>query len=134
MQDVLYIEDVEQAATLLKARRLDILKQLAEPRSCLELAEVFQETPQKIYYHVKALEQAGLVDKVGERRVRGILEGFYQAKARAYWLSPGLVGRVGGRGRAQEQFSLGNLMNLAEQLQSDVGYLAQSGRAETPSL
>ncbi|PWT73046.1 MAG: ArsR family transcriptional regulator, partial [Chloroflexi bacterium] len=40
MQDMLYVEDLEQAATLLKPQRLEILKQLGEPRSCLELAEI----------------------------------------------------------------------------------------------
>src|SRR5215831_8485479 len=96
MQEMLYIENVEQAVALLKPRRLEILKQLGEPHSCLELAELLEDTPQKIYYHVKALEQAGLVEKVSERRIRGILEGFYQARARSYWLAPSLVGRVGG--------------------------------------
>ncbi len=134
MQAMLYIEEVEQAATLLKPRRLDILKYLGEPRSCLELAELLEDTPQKIYYHVKALEQAGLVDRVGERRVRGILEGFYQARARSYWLAPSLVGQIGIRRRAQEQESLGFLLGLAEQLQTEVGHLAQTREPDVPSL
>ena len=134
MQDMLYIEEVEQAATLLKPRRLDILKHLGEPRSCLELAEMLGDTPQKIYYHVKALEQAGLVDKVSERRVRGILEGFYQARARSYWLAPSLVGHIGAHRRSQEQASLGFLLGLAEQLQTEVGHLAQTQEADIHSL
>jgi DNA-binding transcriptional ArsR family regulator len=134
MQDMLYVEDLEQAATLLKPRRLQILKHLDEPHSCLELAELLEDTPQKIYYHVKALEQAGLVDKVSERRVRAILEGFYQARARSYWLAPSLVGHIGARRRGQEQASLGFLLGLAEQLQTEVGHLAQMSEVEIPSL
>ena len=134
MQDMLYIEEIEQAATLLKPRRLEILKQLGEPHSCLELAEMLEDTPQKSYYHVKALEQAGLVDKVSERRVRGILEGFYQARARSYWLAPSLVGHIGPRRRGPEQASLGFLLGLAEQLQTEVGHLAQGQEPELPSL
>ena len=134
MQDMLYIEEVEQAATLLKPRRLEILKLLGEPHSCLELAEQLQDTPQKVYYHVKALEQAGLVEKVSERRVRGILEGFYQARARSYWLAPSLVGHIGTRQRAQEQASLSFLLTQAEQLQREVGHLAQAQAPEVPSL
>lgn len=134
MQDMLYIEEVEQAATLLKPRRLEILKLLGEAHSCLELAEVLEDTPQKVYYHVKALEQAGLVEKVGERRVRGILEGFYRARARSYWLAPSLVGHVSVRQRAQEQASLSSLLALAEQLQTEVGHLAQAQIPEVPSL
>ena len=71
MQDVRYIEEVEQALVLLKPQRLEILKRLAEPRTCPELAVIFDDSPQKIYYHVKALEAAGFVDKIAERRVRG---------------------------------------------------------------
>jgi DNA-binding transcriptional ArsR family regulator len=48
--------------TLLKPIRLEILKRLDEPRTCPELADYFDETPQKVYYHVKALEHAGLVE------------------------------------------------------------------------
>jgi DNA-binding transcriptional ArsR family regulator len=134
MQDMLYVEDLEQATTLLKPQRLEILKHLGEPRSCLELAEILSDTPQKIYYHVKALEQAGLVDKVSERRVRGILEGYYQARARSYWLAPSLVGHIGSHRRPQEEASLGFLLGLAEQLQTEVGHLAQNPELEAPSL
>lgn len=134
MQEMLYIEEVEQAAVLLKPRRLEILRHLGRPRSCLELAELLGDTPQKIYYHLKALEQAGLVEKVDERRVRGIIEGFYQARARSYWLSPELVGHPGPRRRSQDQASLGFLLTLAEQLQAEVGHLSQLSGADAPSL
>src|SRR5262245_52163864 len=134
MQDILYIEEVEQAATLLNPLRLGLLKHLAEPRSCPELAGFVGETAQKVYYHVKALERVGLVKKVGERRVRGMVEGRYQAKGRSYWLSPALVGRIGGRGRARDQFSLGFLLTLAEELQADIGHLSEMDVEEVPSL
>jgi DNA-binding transcriptional ArsR family regulator len=134
MRDVIYIEEVEQAATLLNPLRLGLLKHLAEPRSCPELAGFVGETAQKVYYHVKALERVGLVKKVGERRVRGMVEGRYQAKGRSYWLSPTLVGRIGSRGRARDQFSLGFLLTLAEELQADIGHLSEVDAEEVPSL
>lgn len=134
MQDVICIEEVDQAAALLNPLRLDLLKRMAEPRSCPELAEFVGETPQKVYYHVKTLERVGLVKKVGERRVRGTVEGRYQAKGRSYWLSSGLVGRIGGRSRARDQFSLGFLLTLAEELQADIGHLSEVDAEEIPSL
>src|SRR5258706_587200 len=88
MLPVLYIESVDQATALLKPRRIELLKRLDQPRTCPQLAAEFGESAQNIYYHIKALEQAGLVEKVGERRVRGTVEGPYQARALAYWLSP----------------------------------------------
>lgn len=136
MQDVLYIEQVEQAMTLLHPLRIELLKHMSEPRTCPELAEQFNTTPQKIYYHVKALERAGLVDKVEERRVRGVVEGHYQAHAKTYWLAPSLVGQVGGPQTARDQTSLRFLLSLAEEVQDDIGRLGQQSVLgdEVPSL
>ena len=102
MRDLLYLERVEEAETLLKPQRIEVLRQLAEPRSCTEVAARLDQTQQRVYYHVKRLVEHGLVTQVAERRVRGINEGVYQASARAYWLSPGLVGRIGQRQQRDE--------------------------------
>src|SRR4051812_47924121 len=129
MNPVLYIESVDQAIALLKPRRIELLRRLDQPRTCLELAAEFGESAQNIYYHIKALEQAGLVDKVGERRVRGTVEGSYQASARAYWLASQLVGQIGGPRATHDKTSLRYLLSLAEEVQSDVGRLAQQVKA-----
>lgn len=124
MQDVFYIESVEQAVTLLKPMRMDILQMLDKPRTCPEIGDALGETAQKIYYHVKALENAGLVVKTAEKQVRGAMEGYYEAKARSYWLAPQLVGQVGSPRSAQDQTSLRVLLSLTEEIQTDVGHLA----------
>jgi DNA-binding transcriptional ArsR family regulator len=139
MRDLLYLERVEQAETLLKPQRIDVLRQLAEPRSCTEVAAKLDQTQQRVYYHVKRLAEQGLVTRVAERRVRGINEGVYQATARAYWLSPRLVGRIG-RPQHRDEASLGYLLDLMEEVQSDVaGLHARAaepvpGDPELPSL
>ncbi|MFC6088930.1 helix-turn-helix domain-containing protein [Saccharothrix lopnurensis] len=132
MRDVLYLEQIEQAEALLKPQRVDVLRQLAEPRSCTEVAAVLGQTPQRVYYHVKRLVEAGLAAQVDQRRVRGITEGVYQAAARSYWLSPELVGRLGPR-RARDELSLGHLLDLAERVQADIAALDRA-RPELPSL
>jgi len=136
MQDVLYVEVAGQAGALLHPLRIEVLKKLAEPRSCPELAKELGETPQKIYYHVKILESTGLIEKIEERRVRGIMEGLYRARAKSYWLSPSLVGKVGGISRARDQMSLGFLLSLAEEIHADVARLGgRASEAErVPSL
>jgi len=136
MQDVIYIDDVAQATVLMKPTRLDVLRKMATETTCNVLAEALGSTPQKVYYHVKALEQAGLVERVAERKVRGIHEGIYRAKARAYWLSPKLVGHLGGKRAARDRASLGYLISLAEEVQEDVGRLAErpGGDENAPSL
>jgi hypothetical protein len=69
---------------------------------------------------------------VSERRVRGIVEGIYQAAARSYWLSPRLVGTIGGP-RARDELSLGPLIELVEDVQTDLAALDHT-RPELPKL
>ncbi|WP_320064968.1 helix-turn-helix domain-containing protein [Micromonospora sp. RTGN7] len=133
MRDVLYLEDMSQAESLLKPRRIEVLRQLAEPRTCTEVATQLGQTPQRVYYHVKQLVAAGLAEQVSERRVRGISEGSYQAVARSYWLSPRLVGRIGGLRRARDELSLGHLLDLMEEVQADVAALDRAA-PELPSI
>lgn len=74
MRDVLYLEQREQAEVLLKPQRIEVLRQLAEPRTCTEVAARLEQTPQRVYYHVKQLVAAGLAEQVAQRQVRGITE------------------------------------------------------------
>lgn len=136
MQDVCYIEDLDQAMTLLKPQRLEIIHRLDAPRTCPELADYFDESAQKIYYHIKALETARLVEKVEERRVRGAVEGYYQATARSYWLAPKLVGQIGTASQSRDQMSLRVLLGLAEEVIEDIGKLGGASvmGSEVPSL
>ncbi|MGI8332001.1 helix-turn-helix domain-containing protein [Actinomadura scrupuli] len=132
MRDVLYLEEIEQAETLLKPQRIEVLRQLAEPRTCTEVGARLGQTPQRVYYHIKRLVEAGLVEQVSERKVRGIHEGIYQAGARSYWLSPRLVGRIGLR-KAQDELSLGYLLDLMEEVQADIAGLDRTA-PELPSV
>jgi DNA-binding transcriptional ArsR family regulator len=132
MRDVLYLQRFEQAEALLKPQRIEVLRQLAEPHSCTEVAARLDQSPQRVYYHVKRLLDAGLVSQVSERKVRGITEGIYQASARSYWLSPRLVGRIGAR-KVQDELSLGYLLELVEEVQADIATLDRAA-AELPSV
>ena len=58
MLDTLYIDDVTQADALLKPKRVEILRHLAEPTTCTQIGNSLGETPQAIYYHVKRLQAA----------------------------------------------------------------------------
>ena len=116
MLDTLYIENVEQADALLKPKRVEILRQLAEPTTCTQIGRLLGETPQAMYYHVKRLQAARLVELVDERRVRGITEGVYRAVARSFWVSPGVVGRLGPQRAREEMLGLGYLLDLREEM------------------
>ena len=133
MQSVLLIDDVARADVLMRPGRVDLLLRLAEPRSCADVAEDMGSTPQRVYYHVKALEGANLVDKVSETQVRGFREASYQAVARSYWLSPRLVQLSGGARATRDRLSRNYLLNLAEEFHIEVGRLG-AHREETPTV
>lgn len=136
MQETFYVDSVEQAESLLKPQRIELLRAMAEARTCPELAEQFGRSPQQIYYHIKALEKAGLVEKVAEKRVRGTVEGHYRAAARSYWLDSRLVGEVGSERQAKDQLSLRFLMSLAQDIHDEVGRLGHDSAVgkDVPSL
>ena len=133
MLDTLYIEDITQADALLKPKRVEIMRRLAEPATCTEIGGALGETPQAIYYHVKRLQSAGLVSLVDERRVRGIVEGIYQAVAKSFWVSPEVAGRLGEPRGREEQLGLGYLLNLTEDMGRDLAKLSM-GTVTLPSF
>src|SRR3954447_22301808 len=132
MRDVVYLNQIEQAEALLKPQRIQVLRQLAETRSCTEVAVELDQTPQRVYYHVKRLLAAGLGGQVAERRVRGIQGGIYQGAGRSYWLSPSLVGLIGLR-QTRDRLSLGYLVDLMEDVQAEVAALELT-RPDLPSI
>src|SRR3954451_17946294 len=116
MQDVLFLDRLEQADALVKPRRVEVLRLLPEPRTCTEIGRELGDSPQKGYYHVKRLQSAGLVERVDERRARGIVEGIYRASAQSFWAWHDLVGWMG-RPRESNQYGIGFLPALSEELQ-----------------
>ena len=129
MLDTLYIEKVEQADALLKPKRVEVLRQLAEPRTCTQIGKILGDTPQAVYYHVKRLQAHGLVQLVEEHRVRGITEGVYQAVARSFWVAPAIVGRLGPARSREALLGLGFLLDLTEAMQHDLAVLAHDAPA-----
>lgn len=130
MKEVVFLERFEQAEALLKPQRIEVLRELAEPRSCTEVGARLAQSPQRVYYHVRRLVDAGLVRQVSQRRVRALHEGVYQAAAHSYWLSPRLVGRLGARG--SDEFSLGRLLELMEDVQAEVAALGERAGGDDP--
>jgi DNA-binding transcriptional ArsR family regulator len=133
VREILYLERVEQAEALMKPKRVEVLRHFSEPRTCTQVGAELGESPQAVYYHVKRLQKADLLDLVEERRVRGITEGVYHAVARSYWASPALVGRLGPARAPSDHLGLGYLLSLSEALQADLAALA-AGPAVLPSF
>jgi putative molybdopterin biosynthesis protein len=87
MDNLQRIQNFEHIKVLADARRLTILRLLmAEAMTLSQLGLVLEEHPAQVRYHLKQLEQAGLVELVDTRVVRGFVEKYYRARARAFSL------------------------------------------------
>ncbi|MFM8322713.1 MAG: substrate-binding domain-containing protein [Chloroflexota bacterium] len=87
MEHLRHIRDFDQMKLLSDSRRLTILRLLmAEPATLTQLGEILDEHPARVRHHVKLLEQAGLVEQVETRVVRGFIEKYYRSRARAFAL------------------------------------------------
>jgi DNA-binding transcriptional ArsR family regulator len=89
--DVYTISSLEQVKVVADPLRVRILETIVlEPRTTKQIAEVLGEKPTRLYHHVDALAEAGLIRLVDTRPVRGTTEKYYQAVARSFRTDPGL--------------------------------------------
>ncbi len=72
--------------------RGELLGRLARPASAPELARELGLTRQKVNYHLRALENAGLIELVETRQRRGCMERVMQATAETFVVDPTLFG------------------------------------------
>jgi DNA-binding transcriptional ArsR family regulator len=90
---------------------------------------------QRVNYHVRALERAGLLRAAGRRRRRNLIEQRYVATARSYTLSPELLGPLAPDWREiVDTASSDYLLALADQVRSDVGRASQEAAADGKRL
>jgi putative molybdopterin biosynthesis protein len=79
------IQKFDVLKTLADARRLAILRLLmVKPATLSQLGHALGEHPAQVRHHLKQLESAGLIELVSTQVVRGFVEKYYQAKARAF--------------------------------------------------
>jgi DNA-binding transcriptional ArsR family regulator len=118
------IEDPEALQALAHPVRVQVLEALRSPSSAATVARQVGQPRQNVNYHVKELERAGLVRRVGERRKGNFIEGLYQAVASTFVVSPRAAwGDPRRLQTMQEQFSLARLVNVGERLQRDAAVL-----------
>ena len=94
MFDIQVIEDPTTAAVAMEPTRSRILSELADPASAATLATRVGLTRQKVNYHLRALEEHGLVRLADERKWGGLTERRMVATAASYVVSPNALGPV----------------------------------------
>jgi DNA-binding transcriptional ArsR family regulator len=124
MLDLEVIEDPEAAEVSLDPVRSRILAELAEPGSAAGLADRVGLPRQNVNYHLRALEQHGLVELVEERKKGNMTERVLQATALSYVISPAALNGVEpDPSRAPDRLSARWLIAVASKLVRDVGEL-----------
>jgi DNA-binding transcriptional ArsR family regulator len=124
MHDVAVIEDPAAAEVSLDPIRSRLLAELAEPGSATMLAAKVGLPRQKVNYHLRTLEQHGLVHLVEERRKGNVTERMMQATAHSYVISPTALAAVApDPSRAPDRLSARWLLAVAARLVRDVGAL-----------
>jgi DNA-binding transcriptional ArsR family regulator len=125
------IRSPKSAAALLDPTRQRLLGHLREPDSASGLARRLRLPRQRINYHLKVLEGAGLVELVEERRKGNCLERVVRATARAFIISPEALGALGPSvDTAADRLSSAYLIATAGRAIRDVAALEDRARKE----
>ena len=127
MLDVEVIDDPKAAAAALDPVRSRVLAELASaPASATEIAARVGLARQKVNYHLRTLEQHGLVELAEVRAHGGISERRLRATAARYVVSPAAI--TDGIDRPEhvaDRLSAGYLVALAGRLVREVAQLAR---------
>lgn len=124
MLDVEVIEDPAVATVALDPVRSRLLAELAEPASAAALAGRLGIARQKINYHLRALEEHGLVRVADKRQWGGLTERLLVATAASYVVSPGALGPAAADpGREMDRLSASYLITLAARVIREVSAL-----------
>lgn len=128
--DCSVLESTEQAAALLDPVRLEILARMREPESAVGVARALGLPRQRVGYHIRELERAGLVRFVAERRRGNCLERLLQSTATHYVVGPRALGLLGPAAEAmRDRFSSAYLIAAASRTIDEVGTLRERAHA-----
>ena len=119
------IDDAERARLALSPMRRRLLRALREPGSATTLAAALELPRQRIGYHLRALEEAGLIELVEERKRRGFVERVFVARADAFLVDPGILGPPP-EVAVQDRFAAEHLVSVAAGIVRDVSRMREA--------
>lgn len=85
------VAEPDRLRAALSPLRRKLLERLRTPASATQLAAELELPRQKLNYHLRVLEQAGLVELVEERQRRGCTERIMRATADAFVVDPSVM-------------------------------------------
>ncbi|MGD9986443.1 ArsR/SmtB family transcription factor [Pseudonocardia sp.] len=131
MHDVAVIADPAAAEVALDPVRARLLAELTEPGSATTLAAEVGLTRQKVNYHLRALEEHGLVELVEERRRGNMTERVMRATAAGFVIAPATLPALApDPSRRPDRLSARWLVAVAARVVREVGALLSGAAAE----
>ncbi|MBT2267494.1 ArsR/SmtB family transcription factor [Rhodococcus erythropolis] len=130
MLEIAVIDRPAAAEASLDPIRQRILAELAVPGSASSLAPRVGLTRQKVNYHLRTLEEHGLVELVEERKRGNMTERIMRASAASYVISPAAMSALApDPSRFPDQLSARWLVSLAARIVREVGELIAGATA-----
>jgi DNA-binding transcriptional ArsR family regulator len=128
---VAVISSPETAAKALRGTRRALLAALSEPDSAAGLARRLGMPRQRLNYHLKALEECGLLECVEERRKGNCTERVLRATARSFVISPDALAAAGSIvAAAEDRLSASYVVAVASRTISEVSALDARARSQ----
>ncbi len=129
MLDVDVIDDPAAAVAALEPVRSRLLSELVSPASAATLAARLGIARQKINYHLRSLEEHGLVHVAETRKWGGLTERLLVASAASYVVSPGALGPAAADpSRTADRLSASYLIALGARVVREVSDLLRRSR------
>ena len=124
------LQGTESAAALMNPIRMRILEQLSAPGSAAGVARQIGIPRQHVNYHLRELENAGLVEFVEERRKGNCMERIVRAAAKSYLIGPQALGALGTTPEmVSDRFSIAYLVSLGARIIRDLTTVAERSAA-----
>jgi DNA-binding transcriptional ArsR family regulator len=126
-----YVDEPEKVRMALSPIRRRLLDLLREPASATQLAAALDLPRQRVNYHLRELEKAGLVELVEERPRRGFTERILRASA-ALVVDPAVMGQA--FTQIQDQYAAEHLVEVAAGTVRDVARMQSAADVDGKRL
>ena len=124
-----YLEEPEKVRAALSPLRRQLLGLLQEAASGTQLAAALDLPRQRVNYHLRELEKAGLVELVEERQRRGCVERILRATAGSFVVDPAVIGQTRTFTQIHDQYAAEHLVEVAAGTVRDVARMQSKADA-----
>lgn len=129
------VDDAVTARVALSPLRRELLARLRTPASAAGLAEALDLPRQKIGYHLRLLQKAGLIAAVETRQRRGFTETLFEARSDALLIDPMILAPADpDTVDKQDRFAADHLVRTAAGIVRDVSRMREAAAAEGSRL